>query len=97
MDVFTELSESLREAIEIKNGQREPGRVTTYSPTVVSEIQEQLGVTQAEFAKTLGVSLESVKSWEIGRRHPSGLAARVVGAMHESPDLYYLLASHSGK
>jgi len=29
MDVFTELSESLREAIEIKNGQREPGRVTT--------------------------------------------------------------------
>ena len=26
MDVFTELSESLRDAIEIKNGQREPGR-----------------------------------------------------------------------
>ena len=49
MDVFTELSESLREAIEIKNGQREPGRVTTYSPTVVSEIRQQLGVTQAEF------------------------------------------------
>ena len=82
MDVFTELSESLREAIEIKNGQREPGRVTKYSPTVVSEIQEQLGVTQAEFAKTLGVSLESVKSWEIGRRHPKGLAARVLSAMH---------------
>ena len=71
--------------------------MTTYSPTVVSEIQQQLGVTQSEFAKTLGVSLESVKSWEIGRRHPSGLAARVVGAMHESPDLYYLLARHSGK
>ena len=97
MDVFTELSESLREAIEIKNGQREPGRVTTYSPTVVSEIRQQLGVTQAEFAKTLGVSPESVKSWEIGRRHPSGLAAGVVSAMHESPDLYYLLARHSGK
>ena len=97
MDVFTELSESLREAIEIKNGQREPGRVTTYSPTVVSEIRQQLGVTQAEFAKTLGVSLESVKSWEIGRRHPSGLAARVLSAMHESPDRYYLLARHSGK
>jgi putative transcriptional regulator len=41
----------------------------------VSEIRQQLGVTQAEFAKMLGVSLESVKSWEIGRRHPSGLAA----------------------
>lgn len=62
MDVFTELSESLREAIEITNGQREPGRVTTYPSTVVSEIRLQLGVTQAEFAKTLGVSLESVKS-----------------------------------
>jgi len=49
MDVFTELSESLRQAIEIKNGQREPGRVTTYSPTVVSEIRQQFGVTQAEF------------------------------------------------
>ena len=56
-----------------------------------------LGVTQAEFAKTLGVSLESVKSWEIGRRHPSGLAARVLSAMHESPNLYYLLARHLGK
>ena len=96
MDVFNELSESLREAIDIKEGKRKPARVTTYTPTVVLEIRRQLGVTQAEFAKTLGASLESVKSWELGRRHPSGLAARVLSAMHESPDIYHLLARHSG-
>ena len=96
MDVFNELSESLREAIDIKEGKRKPARVTTYEPTVVLEIRRQLGVTQAEFAKTLGASLESVKSWELGRRHPSGLATRVLSAMHESPDIYHLLARHSG-
>lgn len=97
MDVFNGLSESLREAIEIKQGKREPARVTKHSSTVVSEIRKQLGVTQAEFAKTLGASLDSVKSWELGRRHPSGLAARVLGAMHKSPDIFHLLARHSGK
>ena len=71
MDIFNELSESLQEAIEIKKGKRAPARVTKYSPTVVSEIRQQLGVTQADLAKTFGASLESVKSWELGRRHPS--------------------------
>ena len=97
MDVFNELSESLREAIDIKEGKRKPARVTTYTPTVVLEIRRQLGVTQAEFAKTLGASLESFNSWDIGRRYPSGLAARVLGTEHESPNLYYLLGRHSDK
>ena len=35
MEVFNELSESLREAIEIKNGKRKPARFTTYSPIVL--------------------------------------------------------------
>ena len=54
-------------------------------------------MTQAEFAKTLGASLESFNSWDIGRRYPSGLAARVLGTEHESPNLYYLLGRHSDK
>ena len=97
MDAFNELSESLREAIEIKKDKRALARLTKYSPTVVSDIRQQLGVTQAEFAKTLGASLESFNSWDIGRRYPSGLAARVLGTEHESPNLYYLLGRHSDK
>ena len=97
MDIFNELSESLQEAIEIKKGKRAPARVTKYSPTVVSEIRQQLGVTQADLARTFGASLESVKSWELGRRHPSGLAAGVLSTMHESPDIYDLLGRHSDK
>ena len=76
MSFFDELKASLEEAVEIKNGVREPARVTRYELADVKAIRAQLNVSQSEMAKVLGTSLDTIKSWETGRRNPTGLAAK---------------------
>ncbi|MBJ4698000.1 NadS family protein, partial [Escherichia coli] len=78
MSFFDELKASLEEAVEIKNGVREPARVTRYELADVKAIRAQLNVSQSEMAKVLGTSLDTIKSWETGRRNPTGLAAKVL-------------------
>src|SRR4051794_37656240 len=49
-----------------------------YRPRQIRELRELLGVSQAVFARLLGVSLVLVKSWERGVREPSPLARRLL-------------------
>ncbi len=53
MSFFDELKASLEEAVEIKNGVREPARVTRYELADVKAIRAQLNVSQSEMAKVL--------------------------------------------
>ena len=56
MSFFDELKTSLEEAVEIKQGLKEPARVTRYEIADVKAIREQLNVSQSEMAKALGTS-----------------------------------------
>lgn len=95
MSIFNELQASLEEAVEIQNGRKEPACVTRYEVADVKAIREDvLKVTQAEFAATMGVSVDTVKSWESKRRNPAGLAAKVLATIQEDPKIYTALASH---
>jgi DNA-binding transcriptional regulator YiaG len=47
----------------------------------VKAIRAQLNVSQSEMAKVLGTSLDTIKSWETGRRNPTGLAAKVLATI----------------
>ena len=76
MSFFNELQASLEEAVEIQQGRKAPARVTRYEIADVKAIREDLlKVTQVEFAATMGVSVDTIKSWECKRRNPAGLAA----------------------
>jgi superfamily II DNA or RNA helicase/DNA-binding XRE family transcriptional regulator len=44
----------------------------------VREIRDQLGLSQAEFARRVSVSLVTVNRWERGHARPSGLAAQKI-------------------
>ncbi|WP_407200632.1 NadS family protein [Enterobacter cloacae] len=79
---------SLEEAVEIKNGVREPARVTRYELADVKAIRAQLNVSQSEMAKVLGTSLDTIKSWETGRRNPTGLAAKVLATIRANPKFF---------
>ncbi len=63
MSFFDELKTSLEEAVEIKQGLKEPARVTRYEIADVKAIREQLNVSQSEMAKALGTSVDTIKSW----------------------------------
>ncbi len=94
MNVFNELKASLEEAVEIKQGRKTDARVTRYEVADVSAIRAQLNVSQVEFAKALGTSVDTIKSWENKRRNPTGLAAKVLATIKDNPALYSELAEH---
>ena len=95
MSIFNELHASLEEAVEIQRGRKKPARVTRYEVADVKAIREDLlKITQAEFAATMGVSVDTIKSWESGRRNPAGLAAKVLATIQDDPKVYLALAAH---
>lgn len=48
------------------------------SPKEILDLRLRLGLTQAQFAERLGASLDTVRSWETGRRHPTGCARKAL-------------------
>ncbi|MDO1821712.1 NadS family protein, partial [Escherichia coli] len=63
-------------------------RVTRYELADVKAIRAQLNVSQSEMAKVLGTSLDTIKSWETGRRNPTGLAAMVLETIQGNPKFF---------
>lgn len=94
MSFFDEMKASLEEAVEIKKGVIVPARVTRFELTDVKAIRAQLNVTQDEMARVLGASVDTIKSWETGRRNPTGLAAKVLATIQTNPQFFQEPASH---
>lgn len=94
MSFFDELKASLEEAVDIKNGVKAPARVTTYEIADVKAIRAQLNISRGEMAKVLGTSVDTIKSWELGRRNPTGLAAKVLVTIQANPEFFEELAAH---
>ncbi|MGB7389986.1 NadS family protein [Marinomonas sp.] len=85
MSIFDELKSSLEAAVDIHQGRKETGRITRVEIADVKSIRDDLQVSQAEFAKALGTSVDTIKSWESRRRNPTGLAAKVLATIQDNP------------
>ena len=92
MSVFNEIKAGLNEAIEFEKGNLK-ANTRTLSVTPIEEftasefmdIRTTAGMTQALFAKYLGVSLKTVEAWEAGRNQPSGAACRMLAITKRDP------------
>ena len=93
MSNFDGLQTSLQEAVEIKQGKATTSRVTRHEVADVKAIRAKLHVSQAELAKAMGTSVDTVKSWEAKRRNPTGLAAKVLATMPDNPAFFDELVS----
>ncbi|BDX01655.1 transcriptional regulator [Marinomonas pontica] len=94
MTLFKELKSSLEEAVEIHQGRKAASRITRFEIADVKSIRDSLQVSQAEFAKALGTSVDTIKSWESRRRNPTGLAAKVLATIQDNPNFYQELSVH---
>lgn len=78
------IGEEVLQAIrEIKAGKT--GRVFHVEITQATEARLKLGLSQAEFAQMLGVSVRTLQDWEQGRRQPSGAAKALLKVATKSP------------
>jgi putative transcriptional regulator len=57
------------------------------SITEVKAARRLVHRTQRQFAQALGVSLETVKAWESGKRVPEGVATKVIRLLKKRPSL----------
>ncbi|RBP81127.1 transcriptional regulator [Marinomonas rhizomae] len=94
MTLFNELKSSLEEAVEIHQGRKAASRITCFEIADVKSIRDSLQVSQAEFVKALGTSVDTIKSWESRRRNPTGLAAKVLATIQDNPRFYKELSVH---
>lgn len=86
-ELFEELVESFKEAVEISKGLREPSRRFVVSLPEVRVVREKIGLSQSEFAGLMQVSIKTLQNWEQGRRKPTGPAAALLRIVASAPDL----------
>jgi putative transcriptional regulator len=51
----------------------------------VRAARRKLGMTQKDFALSFGVSLDTLRNWEQGRRHPEGPARVLLAVIERDP------------
>jgi len=82
---FRDLLKSVRQAGQIRRGERRPSRTTVFEPADVKAIRARLGQSQEEFALMIGVSVGTLRNWEQGRRTPDGPALALLRVAAQNP------------
>jgi putative transcriptional regulator len=77
---------ALKDAAKFAQGEDVPGmRVTFFPPADVRKIRAKLKLDQREFAEKFGLSLDSIRNWEQGRRAPDGPAKVLLAVIAKHP------------
>ena len=74
----------LQSVREMKAGRT--ARVTPVDLTEVAEARQAAGLSQSQFAETLGISKRTLQEWEQGRRAPSGAAQTLIRIVRRHPE-----------
>ena len=56
-----------------------------FDPIDVRHIRAKFDATQSEFARLIGISVETLRNWEEGRRRPHGPARALLRAIDADP------------
>ena len=86
---FNELIASIKEAGEIKAGNRKPGRTFYHEKPDIKAIRKRLHVSQSRFAMMIGVSRGTLQNWEQGRREPDGPARALLQVADKNPEAVF--------
>lgn len=86
-ELFNDLVQSIKEAKEISKGVRPASRRFVIQTPDIKGTREQAGLTQAELADMMHVSVKTLQNWEQGRRHPTGAAAALLKIVIAEPEM----------
>jgi DNA-binding transcriptional regulator YiaG len=98
LKIFSELRQSLQDAVRYEQGDGAGLRVTELppppkplTPRQIRAIRKSFNVSQVVFARIINVSPNAVESWEQGVRHPREATLKLLTIAHRHPEV--LLAS----
>ena len=89
MSAFESIKQGLEEAKAFSKGQGANAVVHEIAvPEIdVSEIRAQTGLSQADFARSIGVAKGTLLNWEHGRRTPNGPAQVLLALIARKPSV----------
>jgi putative transcriptional regulator len=87
---MSELADSIRRGLEeaIAYARGEPNNVVVHEPKIldVAAIRKKTGMTQEAFAQRFGVSVNTLRHWEQGKRYPEGPARTLLKVIDREPE-----------
>jgi len=78
---------SVRRVITRRDGTVEKDEIIPAERALVAAARAATGLSQATFAKLLGVSVRTLQEWEQGRKAPSGAAATLLRVAARHPEM----------
>ena len=89
MSAYDSIRRGLTEAIEFAEGKRTGARVheVEVPQEKVAAIRARTGLSQAAFARSIGVAKGTLLNWEHGRRRPTGPAQVLLAMIAKRPSL----------
>jgi len=84
--LFKELDANLQEAVKVARGTVAPKSVyVVLTPAEIKRIRASVNMSQAVFARSFQLSLDTVKGWEQGKRKPDAAAANYLRMIKADP------------
>jgi putative transcriptional regulator len=89
MSAFESVSKGLEEALAFANGEISHAKEheVSVAEVDVADVRQKTGLSQAEFARSIGVAKGTLLNWEHGRRHPTGPAQVLLALIAKKPSV----------
>ena len=85
--LIKELDANLKEAVKVAKGTATPKSVyVVLTPADIKAIRASVKMSQAVFARSFQLSLDTIKGWEQGKRKPDAAAANFLRLIHADPE-----------
>ncbi len=85
--LFKELDANLKEAVKVAKGTVVPKSVyVVLTPVEIKRIRAGVNMSQAVFARSFQLSIDTVKGWEQGKRKPDAAAANFLRLIQADPE-----------
>ena len=85
--LFKELNANLKEAVKVAKGTSAPKSVyVVLSPAEIKAIRVSVRMSQAVFARSFQLSLDTIKGWEQGKRKPDAAAVNYLRMIQADPE-----------
>ena len=89
MTAYESVKKGLEEALAFTQGNTDGARVHDIElPDIdVMQIRRKTGLSQSEFARSIGVAKGTLLNWEHGRRRPTGPAQVLLALISKRPSV----------